>query len=73
MSSAIRWFVPKRSKTAHAYLKSLGNGNVEFWCGTVRDQYEIRFPRKGERRCKDCIAHIRNGRRAGGKEQTRAR
>lgn len=59
MNSSIRWFVPKRSKTAHAYQSNLGNENIEFWCGIVRDQYEIRFPRKGETKCKDCMACIR--------------
>ena len=61
MNSTIRWFVPKRSKTAHAYLANLGNGNVEFRCGMVRGQYEIRFPRQGDTKCKDCKAFIRKG------------
>jgi len=59
MNSTIRWFVPKRTKTAHAYLANLGNGNVEFWCGIIRDQYEIRCPRKGDTKCKGCRAYIR--------------
>ena len=62
MNSTIRWFVPKRSKTAHAHLANMGNGNVEFWCGMVRGQYEIRFPRKGDAKCKGCRASIRNAR-----------
>jgi len=61
MNNAIRWFVLKRSKTAHAYLANLGNGNVEFWCGIVRDQYEIRCPRKGDTKCKECKSFIRKG------------
>jgi hypothetical protein len=59
MNRTIRWFVPKRTKTAHAYLANLGNGNVEFWCGIIRDQYEIRCPRKGDTKCKGCRAYIR--------------
>ena len=59
MNRTIRWFVPKRTKTAHAYLANLGNGNVEFWCGIIRDQYEIRCPRKGDSKCKGCRAYIR--------------
>ena len=61
MNSTIRWFVPKRSKTAHAYLANLGNANVEFWCGIVRGQYEIRFPREGDAKCKECKSFIRKG------------
>jgi len=59
MNRTIRWFVPKRTKTAHAYLANLENGNVEFWCGMVRGQYEIRYPGKGDAKCKDCRAYIR--------------
>ena len=61
MTNAVKWFVPKRSKTAHAYLANLRNGNVEFWCGIVRGQYEIRFPRKGEAKCRECKSYIRKG------------
>ena len=61
MNRTIRWFVPKRTKTAHAYLANLGNRNVEFWCGIVRDQYEIRCPRKGDTKCKECKSFIRKG------------
>ncbi len=61
MNSAIRWFVPKRSRTAHAHLANLGNGNVEFWCGMVRDQYAIRLPKQGDAKCKDCRTFIRKG------------
>ena len=61
MNSTIQWFVPKRSKTAHAYLANLGNGNVEFWCGIVLGQYAIRFLRQGDSKCKDCRAFIRKG------------
>ena len=59
MNSTIRWFVPKRSRTAHAYLANQGNGNVEFWCGIVRGQYEIRCPRQGDTKCKECKSFIR--------------
>lgn len=59
MNSTTRWFVPKRGKTAHAYLANLGNGVVEFWCGIVRDQYAIRCPRQGDAKCKECKAFIR--------------
>ena len=61
MNSTIQWFVPKRSKTAHAHRANLRNGNVEFWCGIVRGQYAIRFPRQGDTKCKDCRAFIRKG------------
>ena len=72
MNSTIRWFVPKRSTTAHAYLANLGNENVEFWCGTVRGQYDVRCPRKGEARCERCIAYIRHARRGRGKKDGHA-
>ena len=61
MNSAIRWLVLKRSKTAHAHLTNLGNGDIEFWCGIVRGQYEIRFPREGDAKCKECKSFIRKG------------
>lgn len=60
----IVWLVPKGQKTAHAFLRLIGKQHDEFWCGIVRGQYEVRFPRKGELRCKRCIAFIRNSRKA---------
>jgi len=62
MNSTIQWFVPKRSRTAHAYLVNPEKGTVEFWCGMVRDQYAIRCPRQGDTKCKDCRAFIRKRR-----------
>ena len=62
MNTKIIWLVPKRQKTAHALLGPIGGGNEEFWCGIVRGQYEVRFPRKGEARCRLCAAYVRDSR-----------
>ena len=62
MNRKVTWLVPKRQRTAHALMKSIGGGNDEFWCDIVRGQDEVRYPRKGEARCKLCIAYIRHAR-----------
>ena len=61
----ILWLVPKGQRTAHALLAPIKGGNDEFWCGIVRDQYQVRFPRKGEPKCKLCAAYVRNSRIVG--------
>jgi len=66
----IVWLVPKGQKTAHALLGSIGGENDEFWCGIVRGQYEVRFPMKGEAKCKLCVAYIRNSRVPGRAKRT---
>ena len=63
MKTKITWLVPKRQRIAHAYMKSIGGENTEFWCGIVRGQYEVRCPKKGEAKCKRCIAYLRHARR----------
>ena len=72
MNRKIIWLVPKRQRTAHAYMKSIDGGNDEFWCGIVRGQYEVRYPRKGEAKSKRCIAYIRHARGTREKEEGRA-
>jgi hypothetical protein len=72
MNRKILWLVPKGQRTAHAYRKSIQGGNDEFWCGIVRNQYEVRYPRNDDASCKRCIAYIRHARKARGKEERHA-
>ena len=64
MDRKTTWLVPNGQRTAHALMKPLGRENEAFWCGIVRGQYEVKHPRKGEAKCKRCLACIRHAREA---------